>query len=356
LIAVLTTQMLAGESPDAFQTQPGYDAQPFVEAGLLQNLDSLYADMDLANKLPTQFLNWGKLQGEYIMVPINLHRRNVFWYNMQIFQNAGIDQLPTTWDELWTVCDAIKAKGVTPLAVGFRDNAWPAQQFTMIAYSRSLSFVQNLYNGKITDPNDPDLLYCLGILAKLYSYVDSSSFGYSWDQASAAVYTGKAAMQFQGDWAWGEYTTVAGWTYGNQYSSFPVPGTAGYLIPSIDSFALPNGAQHPTNAKRFLELLLTPEVQIGFNSLKGSTPIVKGIAKDQFDQYHQDIMTGLADGTLALYPGGRHTMMPPVIATDFQNILSDFASNLNIESTAKALTDSVNNNQNAFTITWDITT
>jgi glucose/mannose transport system substrate-binding protein len=355
MTAVLTSMMLAGEAPDSFQTQPGYKITPYSDAGLIASLNTIYADAGWSSILPTEFLSWGKIEGEYLMVPINIHRRNVFWYNTQIFQDAGIQQAPTTWDELWAICDQLKAEGVTPLAVGFRDGGWPAQHFSIIAYSRSLEFVEKLFNGDITDPNDPDLLWCLETLAKLYSYVDSSSFGYSWDQASAAVYTGKAAMQFQGDWAKGEYSTVAGWTYGVEYDSFPAPGTAEYVIPSIDSFAMPNGAQHPTWASKFLEFLLTPEVQVEFNKLKGSTPVVKGAPKDQFDAYSQEIMTGLEDGTLEMYPGGRHTMMPPAIQTSFQTILSEFASNLNVDATAKALTDSVKANQATFTITWDIT-
>ena len=355
MITVLTTQMLAGEAPDAFQTQPGYRIQPFFEADLIKSLNGLYDEMGWSDVLPTEFLNWGKLEGDYTMVPVNIHRRNVFWYNKGIFEDAGITKEPTTWDELWDACDAIEAMDITPLSVGFRDGAWPAQHFAIIAYSHSLEFVEKLFNGEITDPNDPDLRYCLGILAKLYSYVDDSSFGRSWDDSSAAVVNGDAAMQFMGDWAKGEFDVVAGWTYGVEYDSFPAPGTAEYVIPSIDSFAMPNGAQHPTQAERFLKILLTEEVQIEFNKLKGSTPIVKGVSRSEFDEYHQEIMAGLEDGTLKLLPGGRHTMMPPVIQTEFQGILSNFATNLNIDDTANELTDSVKDNQAAFTIDWDIT-
>jgi len=354
MVAVLTTKMLAGEAPDAFQTQPGYRIQPYADADLIQSLNTMYDEMGWSDVLPEEFLEWGKYEDEYLMVPVNLHRRNVIFYNTQIFEDAGITEEPTTWEELWDACDAIEGIGVTPLSVGLRDKPWPAQHFSIIAYSHSIEFTQDLYNGEITDPNDSDLRTVLGTLAKLYSYIDTSSFGRTWDESSAAVYTGNAAMQFMGDWAKGEFDVVANWTYGVEYDSFPAPGTAEYVIPSIDSFAMPQGSLHPTQAERFLEILLTEEVQIEFNKLKGSTPIVIGTSAAEFDEYHQEIMQGLEDETLMLLPGGRHTMMPPVIQTEFQDILHDFAVDLDIDKAADALMDSVTTNEDAFTITWQI--
>jgi glucose/mannose transport system substrate-binding protein len=53
----------------------------------------------------------------YYSVPLDIHRANVLWYNKTVFTANNLTA-PTTWDQFFTVADALKAKGITPLAVG----------------------------------------------------------------------------------------------------------------------------------------------------------------------------------------------------------------------------------------------
>ena len=48
-----------------------------------------------------------------------------FWYNKDLFAQAGIDAPPTTWEELLEDVQALKDAGITPMAVGAGDK-WPA--------------------------------------------------------------------------------------------------------------------------------------------------------------------------------------------------------------------------------------
>ena len=48
-----------------------------------------------------------------------------FWYNKELFAQAGIDAPPTTWDEFLDVVQRLKDAGITPIAVGGQDR-WPA--------------------------------------------------------------------------------------------------------------------------------------------------------------------------------------------------------------------------------------
>jgi len=41
----------------------------------------------------------------------------VLWYNKTVFTANNLTA-PTTWDQFFTVADALKAKGITPAAVG----------------------------------------------------------------------------------------------------------------------------------------------------------------------------------------------------------------------------------------------
>ncbi len=62
--------------------------------------------------------------GNIYSVPVNIHRGNVIFYNKKIFDDNGL-KAPTTFDEFFKVADALKAKGITPLALGDKE-PWTA--------------------------------------------------------------------------------------------------------------------------------------------------------------------------------------------------------------------------------------
>ena len=57
-------------------------------------------------------------------VPFNLGMVG-FWYNKDLFAQAGIDAPPATWDEFLEDVQALKDAGITPITVGAGDK-WPA--------------------------------------------------------------------------------------------------------------------------------------------------------------------------------------------------------------------------------------
>ena len=40
-----------------------------------------------------------------------------FFYNVALFEEAGIEAVPTTWDEFLAVCEQLKAAGITPMTM-----------------------------------------------------------------------------------------------------------------------------------------------------------------------------------------------------------------------------------------------
>ncbi len=43
------------------------------------------------------------------------------WYNKALFEQAGIEEIPTTWTEFLSVVQQLKDAGITPIALGERD-------------------------------------------------------------------------------------------------------------------------------------------------------------------------------------------------------------------------------------------
>ena len=66
-------------------------------------------------------------QGKTYGLPFNFGIEG-FWYNKDLFAQAGIEGTPTTLDELNDAVDKLKDAGIAPIAVGAGDK-WPAAHY-----------------------------------------------------------------------------------------------------------------------------------------------------------------------------------------------------------------------------------
>ncbi len=84
---------------------------------MLANIDSTAQAEKWGALLPKVVSDVMKYQGNYIAVPVNVHRVNWLWANPETFKKAGA-KVPTTWDEFFVAAEALKKAGITPIAHG----------------------------------------------------------------------------------------------------------------------------------------------------------------------------------------------------------------------------------------------
>lgn len=87
----------------------------YIEMGALADLDTYFTDADKANYL---YYDLGNIQGGQYALPFVVGNPRVLLGNTEIMAQAGIEAVPTTWNELLAACEAVKTNcpGVTPLA------------------------------------------------------------------------------------------------------------------------------------------------------------------------------------------------------------------------------------------------
>lgn len=119
----LTTAMQdLGSGPDVFMTLGGQKDQDMIDAGQLMDLTNKISDTvktQMAASLDSATYD-GKIYG----VPTTVQPGGI-WYSKDLFAQAGITKVPTTWEELMDACQKLKDAGIDPIAVGAKD-AWPA--------------------------------------------------------------------------------------------------------------------------------------------------------------------------------------------------------------------------------------
>ena len=289
-MTVLKTRAVSGNPPSAAQIK-GHDIQEWGGLGFLTSLDATAKQEKWDDLLPAVVTKVMKWDGEYVAVPVNVHRVNWLWANPEVLEKSGVT-VPTTLDEFFVAADKIKAAGFIPLAHGGQ----PWQDATVFGAVALDVLGSEDYNKAFVDL-DMDVLSgdkmveVFTKFKKMRDYIDSNSPGRDWNVATSMVINGEAAMQIMGDWAKGEFT-AAGKVPGKDYICAPAPGTDGQFTFNIDSFAFFElGDKENQKAQQDLaKTILTKDFQEVFNLNKGSIPVRLDMDMSKFDQCALDSM------------------------------------------------------------------
>ncbi len=284
---VLTTRMLGNDPPGSFQVHMGHELiDTWVTTDRMQPLDDLFKSQGWNEVFPKGVLDIVSYNGHPYSVPVNIHRANVLWYNKTVFSSNGLTP-PTTMADFFTAADALKAKGITPLALGDVDAFASIQLMeTVLLGSLGAESYNGLWTGT-TDWNSAKVTDALNNFKKMLGYVNSDHSSLSWDQANDLVIKGKAAMTIMGDWLEGD-NKAKGFS---DYGWLPSPDTAGVYDALSDTFGLPKGAKNADAATCWLKLVGSKAGQEAFNPLKGSVCARNDCNPALFDAYLQSAMT-----------------------------------------------------------------
>lgn len=280
--AVLRARVLAGHPPSVAQVK-GQSIHEWAEVGALRSLNAIAEEQNWDVLLPSAIKEVVKYNGEYVAVPMNIHRVDWLWINPQALAKVGAPP-PTTWEEFNATADKLKDAGIIPLAHGGQ----PWQDITLFEVVVLGLGGPEFYKKAIVELDrealtSDTMIKVFDQMRKLSTYVDPGAPGREWNLATAMVMRGEAAMQIMGDWAKSEFM-VAGLKPGEDFLCVPTPSDGGYILNS-DSFAMfrvsdPNLIE---GQQLMGELVLNEDVQKAFNLLKGSVPVRQGVPLEGFD-------------------------------------------------------------------------
>ncbi len=274
---IIISRIAGGDPMGATQLNTGRDAEDLVKAGLMTDLTELAEKEGWKDFIrPSKLLDSCTYDGRIYCVPVNIHSFQWMWMNRHVFEDNGLP-VPTNWDEYAAQADALREKGVIPLAVG--GEAWQINGMSGV-FQVGLGGV-DLYN-KIQVEKDtdaaagPEMKKVFEAIAEARSMVDDGFVGRAWNDATSMVITGKAAAQVMGDWAQGEFS-VANQVAGKDYDCLPGLGFNPVLDTGGDAFYFPKPAGDKPDVVeaqlKMASLLVSPEVQVAFNLKKGSLPV-----------------------------------------------------------------------------------
>jgi glucose/mannose transport system substrate-binding protein len=288
--AVLATRLQAGDPPDSWQAHAGQEIiGTYVAAGQVAPLDDFFTETGFADVLPETLIPLISQDGQPYSVPVNIHRSNVMWYNPTVLSDAGVE-VPTSWEEFFSACDAIMAADKTCLALGPQWTAMHLLENVMIG-SLGAEKWNALWTGG-ADWSSADVTAALENFSRALTYTNSDAAQLAdWQPAAQLVTNGDAAFNIMGDWADGYFENPdpdgLGLTPHENFDWAPVPGTDGIFVFLSDSFVLPADAPNPEGTNAWLTVAASKEGQEAFNPVKGSICARTDCDQSLFNEYLQ---------------------------------------------------------------------
>ena len=170
----------------------------------------------------------------------------VFW-NGELFEKAGIDEFPETWEEFWNVCERLESYGITPLALHTEGTAWAAMLLATAELSdtpEGAEFMKEIFPESYQNESG---LHMAETLKRLFSYTTKDAIGQNFDVSYENFFSGKAAMIHNGYWMI-DQIPEGEWEERVRFSPFPgnklvsSPETFGWSIVSSYSDEVKKGA------------------------------------------------------------------------------------------------------------------
>ncbi len=262
------TRVLLGsaDAPDIFFTWSGERIMQYVRSGNALDITKyLDEDSEWKDSFNQVMLDSCNKDGAYYAIPWDYSSKEVV-YNKNVFEQAGITELPTTWDEFLDVCQKIKDIGVTPLAVG-NQYSWVVCHFMTTLNGKLVpeDVLNANYTLENTEFSDPGYAEALDMMKGLYDqgYTNTDINSCTWEMSQAMVKEGTAGMVYEEVQNLTGYEDALGEDWG--YFDFPeiegASGEAGYITGGPDVFMVNSESAHPDEAITFLKYLTSDEVQ-----------------------------------------------------------------------------------------------
>lgn len=292
----IQTKLTAGSGDDLIAFSE-LSTMTMGKQGLIDDLTERYNDL-FSESGTSPYTVDGKLYA----VPMLNWYEGIF-YNKQIFADNQLE-VPTTFAEFISVCEALQAKGIKPLTIGAKDGATLLKSL--------LGYVQSEYilsdEGK-----DFDSLFSKGETTLAGNWdgyikewsaliekgiITTNDLGIDDNQALDEFATGKAAMWASGCWS---YENIKQKNINMEFGMFPYLGTKAENASLVGS----SGAGIAVNAKsknkeaayRVLDVICSPEGQKALiEGQPGSSSYLKGLKSELPGEY---------DGVKSVLESGR---------------------------------------------------
>lgn len=318
----IRTSITAGQAPDVFSFDNLSDVATYSSSGKLMDL-SQYLGEGWGDNFSDGSLAAAQYNGANFCVPYEKATFGVY-YNAKMLEEVGYTEFPQTYDDLFALCDKLKAAGYIPMCQMSGENAWTS----MLWYSQILVSIggPDIYSKGL---DDPAYAQAATILKKMYDYTSSDAVG-----AGAAVVNGhflnaQAAIYMNGPWFIPRFAKegVEGLADNVKVAYAPMAaggkGTYGGMIGVAQAYLAAAKQDDPNKEAavvKFLQYITDPQRTTEFAAAAGTMFFVKSQATTEANPIRASLLdlSEKAAYTVPHFQGA----MPTAVANEFPQALS----------------------------------
>ncbi|ROS76883.1 extracellular solute-binding protein [Cellulomonas sp. PhB143] len=287
----LQTAIGSPNQPDIFYNWGGGNLKQYVDAGQVADLTSAVdGDADFKSKLIPSVLDVGTIDGKIYGLPMQGVQPVMMYGNDDVLKKAGVDGMPATWDDLLADVKALKASGVTPIALAgsqsWTELMWLEYLLDRVGGSDKFAAIAAGDDGAWSDPAVIESLTMIQQLVDAGAFgTNYSAVGYDDQGTQALIAGGKAGLELMGSWevsalnasfpdfaksdslVWGTFPTVDG----GKGDPSAVVGNPSNFYSVTDGSKVKDGA-----TQYLLDTLTSDEYVDGLLSI-GQVPAITGL-------------------------------------------------------------------------------
>ncbi|MFB6192092.1 MAG: extracellular solute-binding protein [Haloarculaceae archaeon] len=342
LQAVIRRKVLEGDPPSTWQDWPGRNLADYVEADALKDITYIFEGEMMQNyrEGPMLAARAGNPDNPPVAVPLNIHRVNNLFYDIEGAEAAGVDPSspgdPREFNEM--LAQIADSSDLAPLSVA-QSAPWTNLQLWAANFLglHGADAYSTFRNGE----GDVGLIEeALEVTKTQFDYLTDDAKSIGNDTAAAKLPQGKAVTAMEGDWMAGNLFATEGYNYDEHWAHVPWPGSDGIYNINTDGFPYPKPNPSPNATDEWMRWVGSAEAQRIFNPIKGAIPPRSDVDVSEFNPFLQkqfDDYTS-ATGVLTVTHGDGAT---PQQGTSLKNAMARFIENENVSATARALRDAM---------------
>ena len=334
LQTVIKKRVLNDNPPSSWQAWPGANLLPYTRANKLEDIEeSVWSNNGMKDAYLQGPKDAARPSGNYVTVPLNIHRINNLFYNVEVVEQAGVD--PASISKPSDLVGALEQVSNNTNAAGMAhqtQSGWSTLQLwtTVLLGEHGLDTYTAFTEGNVQQ-NQQAIENSLQIVKDYRQYFNDDAGSVGWTEANTKVINANAGFFHQGDWAAGMYRGQSGFEFSDAWNHVTFPGTGGYYMLNMDSFPFPTNNPSSEATTRFLRYVGSVDAQRRFNPKKGSIPPRTDVPQDAFGPFLQSQMQEFKNSE-AQPPSTAHGLaVDPETLTNLEDAMATFISSWNVD-------------------------
>jgi len=269
----LRTALAGGKGPDVWRIWGGSLGQPFASDGLALDLKDYWDEYQWDELFPQSAKDAMSVDGATYGIPV-VSNRIVAWYSKSAFEEAGIAEEPSTYEELVAANEKLVAAGIVPFGTG-GELGWHVMR--LFEYLLEKNAGPELHDQLLAGTADWDAPQVVQAFAELKEWSDQGwlpegVMGLDPSQEEAGFTQGKYAYTIAGGWGDTEYVQRA--SDPSDYGVFALPTDQDPIRQSgwVEGYMINGASPNKDNAAKLLDWLAQPETLKALGV--GNTPVV----------------------------------------------------------------------------------